>query len=307
MPKLTVIILCKNERMNIRPCIESARPFADEILVADSGSTDGTMDIVRDIGGCRLVERQYIHYGDFANWAIAQASHDWVMILDADERVSPELATNIQQAMAVEPAVDGFRFRRVNYFMGHLVRRCGWDRDYIMRLFRREVGGYVGDTDHACPQVSTNKIGTIEGTFHHYSYWTYDHYFQKYHRYTSFQAQQWHKQGRRPSTLAMLLTPLLTFIKYYVFNLGFLDGAVGIQVCWITAFYSFGKQARLWELHCAHQQPDPEKNHALKVGRVSNTSTDRAIHECAVQPSIQPATTRRSRAMNGIQSRPTIR
>ena len=83
---LSIIIPCKNERRNIRPCIESARLVADEVLIADSGSTDGTLDIVREIGGCRIIEREYIHSGDFKNWAIPQAQHSWVMILDADER-----------------------------------------------------------------------------------------------------------------------------------------------------------------------------------------------------------------------------
>ena len=103
MPKLTVIIPCKNERLNIRPCIESVRAIADEVLVADSGSTDGTLEIVRSMGGCRVIEREYVHSGDFKNWAIPQAAHPWVLILDADERVTPLLATEIKQVLAASP------------------------------------------------------------------------------------------------------------------------------------------------------------------------------------------------------------
>ena len=93
--KLTVLIPCKNERKNIRPCIESIREIADEILVADSGSTDGTLDIVQDIGGCRIIEREYVYSADLKNWAIPQASYPWVFLLDADERVSADLAQDI--------------------------------------------------------------------------------------------------------------------------------------------------------------------------------------------------------------------
>ena len=98
--KLTVLIPCKNERRNIRPCIESVRSVADEILIADSGSKDGTLDIVRDAGGCRIIEREYVHSANFKNWAIPQARHPWVLIVDADERVTDKLAAEIRQVLA---------------------------------------------------------------------------------------------------------------------------------------------------------------------------------------------------------------
>src|SRR5215218_10165279 len=97
--RLTVIIPCKNERLNIRPCIESFRDIADEIIIADSGSTDGTLDIVRSMGGCRVIEREYIHSGNFKNWAIPHASHDWVLIVDADERIGPQLGQEIHSLL----------------------------------------------------------------------------------------------------------------------------------------------------------------------------------------------------------------
>src|SRR6476646_2697115 len=113
--KLTVIIPCKDERRNIRPCIESARLVADEVLIADSGSTDGTLDIVREMGGCRIIEREYITPSDFKNWAIPQASHEWVLIVDADERVTPELIEEIRLLFAFPPPCDGYSVRRDNF------------------------------------------------------------------------------------------------------------------------------------------------------------------------------------------------
>src|SRR5436190_3917036 len=108
MPKLTVLIPCKDEIQHIRACIESVRPIADEILVADSGSTDGTLDVVRSLGGCRVIEREYVNSADFKNWAIPHARHQWVLVVDADERVTPQLAGEIERLMATEPACDGY-------------------------------------------------------------------------------------------------------------------------------------------------------------------------------------------------------
>src|SRR3954454_18487741 len=117
MSKLTVLIPCKDESQHIAACIESVRPLADEILVADSGSTDGTLEIVREIGGCRIIEREYVNSADFKNWAIPQARHGWVMILDADERITPRLAKEINALLEGSPARDGYHIYRANYFL----------------------------------------------------------------------------------------------------------------------------------------------------------------------------------------------
>ena len=106
--QLTVLIPCKNERLNIRPCIESVRGIADELLIADSGSTDGTLNIVRDLGGCRIIEREYVHSGDFKNWAIPQASYPWVLIVDGDERVPEALAAEIRAVLQSSTPADGY-------------------------------------------------------------------------------------------------------------------------------------------------------------------------------------------------------
>ena len=260
--KLTVIIPCKNERANIRPCIESVQGLADEILVADSGSTDGTLDIARQISGCRIIEREYVHSGDFKNWAIPQAEHEWVLILDADERVPPRLADEIRQVLGEARPEDGYWIYRHNYFMGHLIRHSGWGHDSVLRLFRRDEGRYVGDTDHAEVAVRTGRVGRLRTRLVHYTYWSYDQYFHKFHRYTTWQAGVWHQQGRRPSMVRLLLTGPLRFLRSYVVQLGFLDGLPGFQVCVMHGFYSFMKQARLWEKYYALAQPDPEAGRA---------------------------------------------
>jgi glycosyltransferase involved in cell wall biosynthesis len=256
--KLTVLIPCKNERMNIRPAIESARRVADEVLVADSGSTDGTLDIVREIGGCRLIEREYVNSGNFKNWAIPQAAHGWVLIVDADERVTEPLAAEINALLTAGPSNDGYHIYRANYFLGHLIRHGGWGSDKVLRLFRRDSGRYVGESDHAEATIASGRVGHLKARLDHYTYWSYDQYFRKLHRYTVQGAQNYHAAGKRVSYWRMLLSPPLRFLHCYLIRLGFLDGIAGLQICALTGMSSFVKQIRLWELEHARPQPDPE-------------------------------------------------
>ena len=165
--KLTVLIPCKNEHANIRSCIESVRAVADEILVADSGSTDGTMDIARALN-CRIIEREYICSANFKNWAIPQARHEWVLIVEADERVTPELAAEIRQRLSPTPTADGFWISRLNHLMGRPIRHTDWGRDRVLRLFRRDLCQYIGPGDHQIAAVAGQDKGfdapTLEAT-----------------------------------------------------------------------------------------------------------------------------------------------
>jgi glycosyltransferase involved in cell wall biosynthesis len=260
--KLTVLIPAKNERMNIRPCIESARLVADEILVADSGSTDGTLEIVARIGGCRVIERELINFSDFKNWAIPQAAHPWVLILDADERVSPALAAEIRGVLAEPPeTVDGYWIGRENYFMGRRIRHCGWNSDAVLRLIRRDQCRYTRRRVHEWMDVAPERAARLRHELLHYPVWTYDRYLAKLAHYSRLGAQDLHDRGRKASVGSMLFRVPLRFLQLYLLRLGFLDGPAGLQICMLTAFGSFLKQARLWELDNALPQPDPELDH----------------------------------------------
>lgn len=257
--KLTVLVPCKNERKNIRPCIESVRVIADEILVADSGSTDGTLDVVRQIGGCRIIEREYVNSANFKNWAIPQATYPWVLVVDADERVSPTLAEAIRQALdSPNPGFDGYWIKRENYFLGYHIRHCGWNTDRLVRLFRRDAGHYEERWVHAEIRLPAGRAGRLKGHFEHFTTWSSEHFWQKQNRYATWGALNLRNEGRHPSLFAMLFRAPLRFLLLYVLRLGFLDGIPGLQICAYTAFYSFLKQARLWELANARAQPDPE-------------------------------------------------
>lgn len=257
--RLTVLIPCKNERKNIRPCIDSVRGIADEVLIADSGSSDGTLDIVRSMGGCRIIEREYVHSADFKNWAIPQAGHEWVLIIDADERVTPELGREIRTVLAdPSPAKEAYWMGRDNHYLGYPIHRSGWAGDGVIRLFRRDTCRYRNRWVHAEIDIAPKSIGRLQGRLLHYTTWDSDAYCEKMTRYATWGARNYRDQGRQPSVVAMLLAAPIRFIQLYLLRGGFRDGVPGLQVCMHAAFYSYLKQAKLWEMHHAQEQPDPE-------------------------------------------------
>jgi len=262
--RLTVIIPCKNEQANIRACIDSAAPIADELIVADSGSTDRTLEIVDQVGGCRVISREYITSGDFKNWAIPQATHSWVLIVDADERVTPELAQEINLTLQ-QPKFDGYRIYRDNHFMGHPTRTCGWNNDWVLRLFRRDQGRYEGPSDHGRVKIASGRVSQLKARLLHYTCWDYDQYLQKLNRYSTTAAAEWFSAGKSsPGIWKMLLRANWKFFRQFILQGGFREGRIGLQIAVTGAFYSFLKQARLWELHHARSRPQGEKLQANK-------------------------------------------
>lgn len=247
---LTVLIPCKDERLNIEACIESARKVADEVLVADSGSTDGTLEIVRQMGGCRVIEREFVNFADFKNWAIPQARHPWVLIVDSDERVTNELATEIRTLLADPPEqIDGYLVPRRAFFMGREIRHSGWGGDLVCRLIRRDRCRYHACRVHEKIDRDSRRLGKLRHSLLHFSTRSYDQYFEKYVKYTQWGAQDQWERGRRTSFNGLLIRPFFRFLQLYVLRLGFLDGMAGVQVCMLQSFFiTFMKQARLWEM-----------------------------------------------------------
>jgi glycosyltransferase involved in cell wall biosynthesis len=247
--RLTVIIPCKNEREHIRACVASAEAIADEVLVADSGSGDGTLEIARELG-CRIIEREYGTSGDFKNWAIPQAANTWILILDADERIPRELAAEIRRTLA-QPDCDGYWIDRLNHFLGHPIHYGPWSGDRCLRLFRRDLGRYVGATDHAEVEVHSGSVGRLKHPMVHYTFTSYQQYLPKVYRYADVQARIWHHEGRQTTRRQLLFRGPLRFLQGYVLGRGYRDGLAGLQVCALVAYQSYLKQARLWELEHA--------------------------------------------------------
>lgn len=244
---LTVLIPCKNEAGNLPACLASVRDVADEILLADSGSTDGSIEIARAHGATRVIEREFIDAGDFKNWAIPQAAHQWIFVLDADERVSSELAAEMRQLLQRPLTYDGYAVRRANHFMGHRLHHTTWARDKVIRLFHRDRARYLVHTDHTEVDLPADRVGQLREKLIHYTCWNYDSYLSKMLHYSEQQAELWYRQGRRPSLLRTMTNGPLRFFRSYLWELGFLDGSAGFQVSVLTGFYSFLKQARLWQ------------------------------------------------------------
>jgi glycosyltransferase involved in cell wall biosynthesis len=252
---LTVIVPCKNEHLNLRACINSFKKIADEILIADSGSTDDTIEIALEFDKVRIIQRDYITSGDFKNWAIPQAKHEWVLIVDADERITPALADEIEIELSRGPAADGYWIGRKNHFMGHRLNYGDARTDRVLRLFHRDRGRYSGPSDHGEIHVSTGRVSSLRERMEHFSVWDYHQLYQKIERYTMVQAQQWQEEGRDTSSFKLLVRPMWRFFREYILQGSILDGKAGIQTAWIAAFYSFNKQARLWTLNHGKDQP----------------------------------------------------
>ena len=253
---LTVIVPCKNEQLNIRACIESFYSIADEILIADSGSTDATLEIVRQFENVRVIEREYRTSGDFKNWAIPQSTNDWVLIVDADERIKPDLADEIVMCHSRGPEFDGYWIYRENHFLGHRQNYGDARTDRVLRLFHRDRERYFGPSDHGEVTIDTGNVGKLECKMEHYSAWSYDQLYGKNDRYTKLQAQQWAEKGKDATYFKLLVGPLWRFFREYILQRSILDGKVGLQTAWIAAFYSFNKQARLWAINHALEQQD---------------------------------------------------
>jgi glycosyltransferase involved in cell wall biosynthesis len=245
MPRLTVLITCKDEMQHIGACIESVRGVADEILIADSGSTDGTWEFVQKQPECRTIQREYVNAGNFKNWAIPQATHEWILIVDADERVTPSLAHELRSALCHDD-YDGYVIHRLNYFLGHPIRYGSWGRDRVTRLVRRNVAQYNESTDHSEIPLPRHRLGRLRSRMPHYTCSSYSKYLEKMQRYALQQAEVWYVQGRRPSLTHLLGNGPMRFLRSYIAEAGFLDGMPGLQVAVLTAYYSFLKQSQLW-------------------------------------------------------------
>lgn len=250
--KLTALIVTKDHKSLIGGCILSVRRIADELLVVDTGATDGTIELARELCAghceCTVVQKEYSTAGAVKNWAISQARHNWVVILDVDERLTEELAIEIERQLQTGPGCDGFEITRHDHFLGRRIRFGGWNRKRLIRVFRRDLFQYPdGAADHTEFETKGRTIRRLRYPMNHYTRRSYDEQIIKSNRYTALQAERWHREGRRASFLQMMFRPPLRFLRSYIAYGGFLDGIAGLQIAYLAMYYAFLKQARLWE------------------------------------------------------------
>ena len=245
MPKLSVTIISKNEAPDIAAALESVR-WADEIIVVDSQSTDETVSIARRYTP-RVVVRQWPGYKDQKNYAASIAANDWILSLDADERVTPGLAEEIRGALAAEPAARGFRIPRVNWHLGRWVRTTDWYPDYQTRLYDRRSAQWTGTYVHESVAVR-GRVDTLRGELQHFAYRDIAEHLETIDRYTTLAARQMHESGRRAGPFDLVGHPPLAFLRNYVAKGGFRDGRAGFIISALNSYYVFLKFAKLWEL-----------------------------------------------------------
>jgi glycosyltransferase involved in cell wall biosynthesis len=241
---LSVVLITLNAAPQLEPCLESAR-WADEILIVDTGSSDGTAELAARFGA-RIIQHPWLGFGPMKNFAVGQARHDWVLCLDADERVTPELRINIETALA-QPRFPAFRFPRRNRFLGRWLRHGEGYPDWSLRLFDRRRAHWSDDAVHE-KVVCAEPAGTLAGDLLHESGEKLPAYLDKQNRYTTLQAEALFRQGRHAGVVQLVLSPLLRFIKFYILRLGFLDGVAGLVHILIGCFNSFCKYAKLLAL-----------------------------------------------------------
>ena len=241
---ISVIITTFNEEMNIEDCIRSVL-WADEILVVDSLSTDRTVELARR-HPVKLLEREYFGSAAQKNWSMDRVEHDWVLILDADERLTEELALEILRLLVEGPQFFGYFLRRRNIVLGKVIRHSGWSTDKVIRFFHRGHGRYPDRRVHADLDIE-GPTPVLRNPLLHYTFRSLDQYWEKLRNYAEWGAAQGFREGRSAGILELAGRPIWRFARTYFLQLGILDGRHGLVVCGLQAFGSFLKYARLWD------------------------------------------------------------
>ena len=238
---VSAVLITKNAAGQLADCLASVA-FCDEIIVVDSGSDDGTAEIAGR-HGARVIQSEWRGFGPQKQFAIEQASHDWVLCIDADERVSERLRESILAALSA-PAVSAYRFPRCNRFMGRYLRHGEGYPDWSLRFFDRRHARWSADAVHE-KVLTEAEIGTLAGDLLHDTAETLDSYLAKQNRYTTLAAEAALAAGRRASVVQLLVSPVLRFIKFYLLRRGFLDGVPGLVHILIGCQNSFIKYAKM--------------------------------------------------------------
>lgn len=249
MEKLSVTIITYNEEENIRDCLESVK-WADEIVVLDSFSTDKTVEICREYTD-KIYQNKWCGFVEQKNFALDKASHNWILSIDADERISDKLTAEIKKLLLTDgPGFNGYYIPRKAFYIDRWILHCGWYPDYKIRLFRKDKGRWEGKEGTAIHEsVKTDGMtGYLKGELLHYSFKDISSHIKTINNYTSISATENFKKGKSEGILSMLLRPPFNFFKMYILKRGFLDGIPGFIVSVLSSFHVFIKYAKMWEL-----------------------------------------------------------
>lgn len=250
MPTLSITVVTKNEEANIRQCLESVS-WADEIIVLDSGSTDATVDVCRQYTN-KVFHQDWLGYGPQKNRALDYATGDWILSLDADERVTPQLREEIEQAMT-QHRFDAYRLPRLSQYCGRFMRHGGWWPDYVLRLFKRGTARFSEARVHE--QVETAAaVGTLVSPLLHHSFRNFEQVLHKVNQYSTEGAHMLAARGKKASLSQAVLHALWAFCRTYVVRRGFLDGRHGFLLAVSNAEGTYYRYVKLWYLQQTPQR-----------------------------------------------------
>ena len=247
MPTLSVAMIVKNEAHHLAQCLDTVTAWVDEIVILDSGSTDATQQIAEQYGAKFYQNTDWPGFGKQRQLAQQYVTSDYVLWLDADERVTPELRQSIQAAIAQDAPNTAYKIPRLSEIFGHKIRHSGWYPDYVIRLYRKDFARYGDQLVHEKVELPANaNIQKLQGDLLHYTYQNIHHYLVKSAGYAKAWADQREKAGKKATLWQGISHAVGCFIKMYVIRLGFLDGKAGLLLAILSAHSTFVKYADLW-------------------------------------------------------------
>jgi glycosyltransferase involved in cell wall biosynthesis len=252
--KLTVTVITRDEEANIEAALRSVS-WADEIIVVDSHSTDDTVALARRMA-TRVETRDWHGYSEQKNYAAGLASNDWILSIDADERVTPALGDEIRALMERGPEARGYRISRVTWYLGRWLHGTDWYPDYQLRLYDRRAGQWNGRRVHESFELDSGQAGRLLNHLEHYAYRNVSDHISSIDHYTTLAAEQWLEEGRRTNLLELAIHPPAAFLRNYLIRWGLANGVAGFLVSTLNSYYVFLKLVKLWELQHAWRRPE---------------------------------------------------
>jgi glycosyltransferase involved in cell wall biosynthesis len=247
MPTLSVILITRNEEANLADCLASLEGIAQQIVVVDTNSSDRTLDIAKSYGAVIAQPQDWPGFGPQKNRALDLATGEWVLSLDADERLTPALKSEIVTAIHHSAHVDCFAIPRLSWYCGRFIRHSGWNPDYVDRLFKRGSARFSDDLVHE-RLLPSGQVAKLENPMLHYSFMNYSQVLQKIDRYSTASAEQAFAKGKTSTPLKAVLHGVWSFFRTYFLQAGFLDGPQGFTLAMSNAQGTYYRYVKLWHL-----------------------------------------------------------
>jgi glycosyltransferase involved in cell wall biosynthesis len=247
MPTLSVILITRNEEANLADCLASLEGVAQQIVVVDTSSSDRTLEIAKSYGAVIAQPHDWPGFGPQKNRALDLATSEWVLSLDADERLTPALRSEIVTAIHHSAHVDCFAIRRLSWYCGRFIRHSGWNPDYVDRLFKRGSARFSDDLVHE-RLIPSGRVAKLENPMLHYSFMNYSQVLQKLDRYSTASAEQAFAKGKTSTPLKAVLHGAWSFFRTYFLQAGFLDGPQGFALAMSNAQGTYYRYIKLWHL-----------------------------------------------------------